>query len=490
MECKFCSTENSDNAVYCKNCGKRLDGKIVCPSCGKTTDAGAYCEMCGARIDGKVVCECGAIVEGNYCLQCGRPSPKIKFKPADARQRAAAYAAVDGDFVALWQKALKIVSASAAMLGVLMAFIFVFMIGVKADLKGKAPSEISALFDLNLSEKIWYYFGDAYSEIQDSLLSMTAYSGQYATSLYISAVFGTIIASLTLIGVCVGAVITTVSFVKHFTEKKEFNFKAAVFTIGAYLAGSMAMLALEYVKVAAKGYTSSGSATTINCKFGAVFDGATAFGVWFSVACILAAYLCAVASDGKKNFSAEVIVKRASVLLGTAFTVVAVICTAKAAVTFTLREGLNSFKMNMSADKIGILSAMAIDPASTTNNFEKEMQLYRSGVISVVVSALALIVSPFVLSRLFAINDGGGVASIMLSMLLTVMVLCVMICHIYDVSVLKDAVKASVTPSGGGSSSSLLSEGMKFGVSGVIPALVFSLLTVAISIVGYAVKKK
>lgn len=68
MECKFCSTENSDNAVYCKNCGKRLDGKIVCPLCGKTTDAGAYCEMCGARIDGKVVCECGAIVEGNYCL--------------------------------------------------------------------------------------------------------------------------------------------------------------------------------------------------------------------------------------------------------------------------------------------------------------------------------------------------------------------------------------------------------------------------------------
>lgn len=109
MECKFCSTENSDNAVYCKNCGKRLDGKIVCPSCGKTTDAGAYCEMCGARIDGKVVCECGAIVEGNYCLQCGRPSPKIKFKPADARQRAAAYAAVDGGFVAPWQKALKIV---------------------------------------------------------------------------------------------------------------------------------------------------------------------------------------------------------------------------------------------------------------------------------------------------------------------------------------------------------------------------------------------
>ncbi len=320
---------------------------------------------------------------------------------------------------------------------------------------------------------------------------MPAYSGQYATSLYISAVFGTIIASLTLIGVCVGAVITTVSFVKHFTEKKEFNFKAAVFTIGAYLAGSMAMLALEYVKVAAKGYTSSGSATTINCKFGAVFDGATAFGVWFSVACILAAYLCAVASDGKKNFSVEIIVKKACVLVGSAFAVVAVVCTAKAAVTFTLREGLNSFKMNMSADKIGILSAMAIDPASTTDTFERQMQLYRSGLISVIISSLAFIVAPFVISRLFAINEGGGVASIILSVFLAVTVLIVMICHIYDVSVLKDvAMQTDMQVGGSSSSSSLLSEGMKFGVSGVIPALVFSLLTVAISIVGYAVKKK
>ena len=62
--------------------------------------------------------------------------------------------------------------------------------------------------------------------------------------------------------------------------------------------------------------------------------------------------------------------------------------------------------------------------------------------------------------------------------------------YLRRVGYIKDAVKASVTPSGGGSSSSLLSDKMKFGLSGVIPALVFPLLTVAISIVGYAVKKK
>ena len=66
-----------------------------------------------------------------------------------------------------------------------------------------------------------------------------------------------------------------------------------------------------------------------------------------------------------------------------------------------------------------------------------------------------------------------------------------MICHIYDVSVFKNvAMETDMQVGGSGSSSSLSYEGMKFGVSGVIPALVFSLLTVAISIVGYAVKKK
>ncbi|MDE6075636.1 MAG: zinc ribbon domain-containing protein, partial [Clostridia bacterium] len=54
MQCKFCGTVNSDDAVYCKNCGKRLDGKKNCPACGTVIDVDSvYCNACGTRVDGK-----------------------------------------------------------------------------------------------------------------------------------------------------------------------------------------------------------------------------------------------------------------------------------------------------------------------------------------------------------------------------------------------------------------------------------------------------
>lgn len=34
MNCQFCNAENVDDAVFCKECGKRIDGKTVCPACG------------------------------------------------------------------------------------------------------------------------------------------------------------------------------------------------------------------------------------------------------------------------------------------------------------------------------------------------------------------------------------------------------------------------------------------------------------------------
>ena len=32
MECKKCSAVNPEEAVFCRNCGKRLDGKVSCPA--------------------------------------------------------------------------------------------------------------------------------------------------------------------------------------------------------------------------------------------------------------------------------------------------------------------------------------------------------------------------------------------------------------------------------------------------------------------------
>ncbi len=85
--CKFCNAENEDDALFCGNCGERIDGKVKCPKCGEYNDEGeTYCSNCGARIDGKVVCECGALVSGNFCTKCGKPAKKVTYKPCTSKR--------------------------------------------------------------------------------------------------------------------------------------------------------------------------------------------------------------------------------------------------------------------------------------------------------------------------------------------------------------------------------------------------------------------
>ncbi|MDE6362074.1 MAG: zinc ribbon domain-containing protein [Clostridia bacterium] len=51
MECYHCGQENNDGAVFCKQCGQRVDGKEQCPSCGQLIDCDStFCEYCGCNI--------------------------------------------------------------------------------------------------------------------------------------------------------------------------------------------------------------------------------------------------------------------------------------------------------------------------------------------------------------------------------------------------------------------------------------------------------
>jgi len=48
-ECQFCHGENADNAVFCKNCGKRLDGKFSVRLAEDTSTATARIANSAAR---------------------------------------------------------------------------------------------------------------------------------------------------------------------------------------------------------------------------------------------------------------------------------------------------------------------------------------------------------------------------------------------------------------------------------------------------------
>jgi Double zinc ribbon/Adenylate and Guanylate cyclase catalytic domain len=51
MTCPRCQKENSGDAVFCQECGTRLE--TACPSCGTANQLGAkFCKKCGQRLSG------------------------------------------------------------------------------------------------------------------------------------------------------------------------------------------------------------------------------------------------------------------------------------------------------------------------------------------------------------------------------------------------------------------------------------------------------
>src|SRR5262245_485440 len=51
MPCPRCQHENPTDAVFCQECGGRLEG--ACPSCGTSNELGAkFCKKCGQRLSG------------------------------------------------------------------------------------------------------------------------------------------------------------------------------------------------------------------------------------------------------------------------------------------------------------------------------------------------------------------------------------------------------------------------------------------------------
>lgn len=51
MPCKNCGAENPEGAVFCHNCGSRMDGRRACPSCGSFMPSDyEFCTACGRTI--------------------------------------------------------------------------------------------------------------------------------------------------------------------------------------------------------------------------------------------------------------------------------------------------------------------------------------------------------------------------------------------------------------------------------------------------------
>lgn len=273
MICNNCHTENPDDAVFCKGCGERLDGKLVCPVCGSTYEEGAvFCANCGTRLDGKTTCkQCGAVYEGNFCPVCGTPANEEANAPKAVAAPETAPAAKEEKQEQekqekqeqeqpeekpkksiTWKKVLITIGGVLAMLAAALTLIFSMFIGFEvvalpADSSlenfGSAVSGMGA-------HNIFYYFFENFKDATEMLQTLGEVNSITVFAIYIKALLGTLIAAGTLITVLTLSIKTATRYISYMRNGVDCDFgKCAYGTVLAYIAGIAGLYALEYFSV-------------------------------------------------------------------------------------------------------------------------------------------------------------------------------------------------------------------------------------------------
>ena len=266
MECKACGTVNNDDAIFCKQCGVRLDGKKVCNSCGAENDFDArFCNKCGASITNDVT--------ANKSVETNKEIVSDDAKPSN------------------WKRIIGFVGWGLAMTGLFFSVLFTFFIGI-----GVNNSDVSSNTSLNLS----YFLVDAYKNL-GSLPSTV--SPEWVATNYMPIFFGTLVLVAVLVTVSILAAVSIVRFVKFVRGKSNCDFAKS--TIAAYLVflmGSVMLLGLFSISI----QYSSSSETVTTAR---ILNSATTTGIVLGGLCMVAFVGLRVAVKGKQFVSRENILK-------------------------------------------------------------------------------------------------------------------------------------------------------------------------------------
>lgn len=249
MICRNCFTENADDAVFCKHCGKRLDGQKVCPRCERlNTEDSLYCTCCGARLETQTIDKGGMPVSD-----------------------AASDAAVP-EMNANTKEMLRLAGNILALLLAAVSLLFVCLIGMGTS---TGSTQVDAgVFGIDAGfSNLFYFFHDAYRDVRESLQELLVYGGVASTSEYLCAILGTVVAAASLAAVvtmCVLTVVRVIANLRGKTEKTADAFAVAAFL--SFTAGASLLLLFfsASVKVAVSGANGS-------CRIG--YNGTTVAGL-------------------------------------------------------------------------------------------------------------------------------------------------------------------------------------------------------------------
>ena len=209
MECYHCGQENNDEAVFCKQCGQRVDGKEQCPSCGQLIDCdSSFCEYCGFNLE-----------EENYDFD-------LKDEGCDERVLTNRYVRLKKN----GETCCGIFSLAA----IFFSLLFTFFIGISFSGLQYASEDTTILpsYDIDL----YFYFGECYKQID---FIKTLGLPDFCTShYYFYAIFGTMFSLAIMLIEVILAIVTLTKYIKCIRNNSENTyFKYALATYITYILG-------------------------------------------------------------------------------------------------------------------------------------------------------------------------------------------------------------------------------------------------------------
>ena len=199
------------------------------------------------------------------------------------------------------QKVLGYAGGGLAMLGALISFIFVFLIGfgTNGDLSASANG-----LQLNMQGRsLFYYFNDAYREVEQILSSLNGYPGYCPTALYLTAVCGTITATAALLAAVALFSVTVVRYIRNLTGKTEKRPEEPAFaSFFAFLMSALLLLSVERIQIDIH-------ASETAASLGIVLNGTTIAGICIGGICMAGALGCAIARGGREHGPGEAIMR-------------------------------------------------------------------------------------------------------------------------------------------------------------------------------------